>query len=49
MSIGGESKLVPALPNDIDGHVVPGGISKHGRFEGACSFLTPFLHLISKP
>lgn len=32
ISIGGESALVHPLPGNIDG--IPGGLSKHGRFEG---------------
>lgn len=39
VSIGGEHRLVPALPGKIDG--TPGGLSKHGRFEG-----TPFREAI---
>jgi hypothetical protein len=35
VSIGGESPLVPPLPNRIDG--TPGGLSRHGRFEGDVS------------
>ncbi|TFK97485.1 Chloroperoxidase [Pterulicium gracile] len=35
VSIGGEHRLVPALPGKIDG--TPGGLSKHGRFEGDVS------------
>ncbi|KZT31907.1 Cloroperoxidase [Sistotremastrum suecicum HHB10207 ss-3] len=37
VSIGGESPLVPVLPGAIDGPNPPGGISKHGRFEGDVS------------
>jgi hypothetical protein len=33
LSIGGESKEAPALPDNIDKEV-PGGLAKHGRFEG---------------
>jgi len=33
LSIGGESPLIPPLPGNIDKQV-PGGIAKHGRFEG---------------
>ena len=35
VSIGGASPLVPPLPGAIDG--TPGGLSKHGRFEGDVS------------
>ncbi|TFL01326.1 Chloroperoxidase [Pterulicium gracile] len=35
ISIGGESALVHPLPGNIDG--IPGGLSKHGRFEGDVS------------
>lgn len=33
VSIGRESPEVPPLPGNIDG--TPGGLGKHGRFEGA--------------
>jgi hypothetical protein len=36
LSIGGETKKVPRLPNDLDG--TPGGLAAHGRFEGDVSF-----------
>lgn len=35
VSIGGEHRLVPPLKGKIDG--TPGGLSKHGRFEGDVS------------
>ncbi|KZT41045.1 Cloroperoxidase [Sistotremastrum suecicum HHB10207 ss-3] len=37
VSIGGTSSLIPVLPGAIDGPNPPGGISKHGRFEGDVS------------
>ncbi|KZS95533.1 Cloroperoxidase [Sistotremastrum niveocremeum HHB9708] len=37
LSIGGETPLVPPLPGQIDGPGSPGGIAKHGRFEGDVS------------
>jgi hypothetical protein len=36
LSIGGESILIPPVPGNLDG--TPGGIAKHGRFEGDVSF-----------
>jgi hypothetical protein len=35
VSLGGESHLIPPLPGKIDG--IPGGLAKHGRFEGDVS------------
>lgn len=35
VSIGGEHREVPPLPGKIDG--TPGGLSKHGKFEGPFS------------
>ncbi|KZT33632.1 Cloroperoxidase [Sistotremastrum suecicum HHB10207 ss-3] len=37
VSIGGESPLIPVLPGEIDGPNPPGGLAKHGRFEGDVS------------
>ncbi|KZT41007.1 Cloroperoxidase [Sistotremastrum suecicum HHB10207 ss-3] len=37
LSIGGEDHRVPPLPGQIDGPGRPGGIAKHGRFEGDVS------------
>jgi hypothetical protein len=38
LSIGGMvHDRIPALPGNIDGPLPPGGIAKHGRFEGDLS------------
>ncbi|KZT33644.1 Cloroperoxidase [Sistotremastrum suecicum HHB10207 ss-3] len=37
LSIGGVDKRVPSLPAQVDGDCPPGGIAKHGRFEGDVS------------
>ncbi|KZS89224.1 hypothetical protein SISNIDRAFT_458953 [Sistotremastrum niveocremeum HHB9708] len=37
LSIGSVSPQIPVLPGAIDGHAPPGGIAKHGRFEGDVS------------